>query len=67
MDAVAKVQVATSSQDYVHTMAVADAGVWLALNGSSVIELWDKTELTCKMLYDVTKCHWISHKKASNV
>ncbi|KAL1440835.1 hypothetical protein MTO96_009134 [Rhipicephalus appendiculatus] len=30
-----------------------DHCVWLALRGSSVLQLWDAQALTCKMLYDV--------------
>ncbi|KAH9362553.1 hypothetical protein HPB48_015533 [Haemaphysalis longicornis] len=60
LDTVDQFQVSPSSLDYISLLqpCSADDGaaehcVWLALRGSSVLQLWDAQALTCKMLYDV--------------
>lgn len=63
LDTLEKVPISTSQSDYVQTMVLGDEGVWLTLNGSSVVELWDKSEITCRLLFDVARGHSISHKK----
>ncbi|KAH7978307.1 hypothetical protein HPB49_005145 [Dermacentor silvarum] len=60
LDTVDQFQVSPSSLDYISLLQpcsaedpAADHCVWLALRGSSVLQLWDAQALTCKMLYDV--------------
>ncbi|KAH7981741.1 hypothetical protein HPB52_000987 [Rhipicephalus sanguineus] len=60
LDTVDQFQVSPSSLDYISLLQpcsaedpATDHCVWLALRGSSVLQLWDAQALTCKMLYDV--------------
>ncbi|XP_077504446.1 uncharacterized protein LOC144114520 isoform X2 [Amblyomma americanum] len=55
LDTVDQFQVSPSSLDYISLLqpCSSEDGVWMALRGSSVLQLWDAQALTCKMLYDV--------------
>lgn len=42
-------------------------GVWVAVKGSSIIELWDERTLTCKLLYDVKEHRYVRTKRDEDV
>ncbi|XP_013412235.1 uncharacterized protein LOC106174987 isoform X2 [Lingula anatina] len=45
--------VSTNPYDHILTLAMSQYGVWIAIKGSSIIELWDNRLLTCMMFFDV--------------
>ena len=51
--------------DHILTMSYNHYGLWIAVKGSSVIELWDPVLLTCKMLYDVKENKYPNLRRVS--
>ncbi|KAL5012665.1 hypothetical protein ScPMuIL_011216 [Solemya velum] len=53
LDAMDSLVVSLNPYDHILSMVNAgDYGVWIALRGSSILELWDSQHLCCKLLYD---------------
>ncbi|KAH9507622.1 hypothetical protein Btru_051637 [Bulinus truncatus] len=44
--------VSTNPYDTILSLVPGLPGVWISVRGSSVLELWDSENITCKMLYD---------------
>ncbi|XP_055896131.1 uncharacterized protein LOC106079591 isoform X5 [Biomphalaria glabrata] len=44
--------VSTNPYDTILSLVPGLPGVWISVRGSSVLELWDPENITCKMLYD---------------
>ncbi|GFR67735.1 Ypt/rab gtpase activating protein [Elysia marginata] len=52
LDPVDRFNVSANPYDTVLSLVPGLPGVWVSVRGSSVLELWDPTTLSCKMLYD---------------
>ncbi|XP_022246616.1 uncharacterized protein LOC106463422 [Limulus polyphemus] len=53
LDTVDQFQISTNLLDYISMLVLGEHGVWMAIKGSSVLQLWDPTSLVCRLLYDV--------------
>ncbi|XP_054721852.1 uncharacterized protein LOC129231535 [Uloborus diversus] len=53
LDAIDQFQTSSSCLDYISMLVSDDRGVWLAIRGSSILQLWDSHNLTCRLLFDV--------------
>ncbi|XP_067661994.1 uncharacterized protein [Haliotis asinina] len=52
LDAMDNFTVSSNPYDHILSLAPGRPGVWISIRGSSILELWDRQTLSCKMLYD---------------
>ena len=67
MDTMDKFTVSANPFDHILTVCKCDNGVWISVKGSSMLELWDHQQLTCKMLYDIKENKHPTLKKVKYV
>ncbi|XP_022257838.1 uncharacterized protein LOC111089502 isoform X2 [Limulus polyphemus] len=53
LDVVDQFHISTSVLDYISMLVLGEHGVWVAIRGSPLLQLWDLNSLTCRLLYDV--------------
>ncbi|XP_067140902.1 uncharacterized protein [Centruroides vittatus] len=53
LDTADQFQTSSNSLDYISMLVPGEHGIWIALRGSSIVQLWDVQTLTCRLLFDV--------------
>lgn len=53
LDTADQFQTSSNSLDYISMLVPGEHGIWIALRGSSILQLWDVQNLTCRLLFDV--------------
>ena len=69
LDTLTKIQISVNQSDFVRAMVLGNSsgvkGVWLSIDGSPVLQLWDVNNAHCLMMYDVTKCEYVMKTKVT--
>ena len=66
LDPIDRFNVSANPYDTVLSLVPGLPGVWVSVRGSSVLELWDPTNLSCKMLYDTRSGRYPNLRKVSS-
>ncbi|XP_074655918.1 TBC1 domain family member 2B-like [Tubulanus polymorphus] len=62
LDSVDNFVVSSNPFDHVLTLSQGEHGIWMAVKGSSLLELWDMRQFTCHLLFD-TKENRYQHSR----
>jgi hypothetical protein len=54
---VADFEISTNQFDQIFRLKTSEHGVWLSVRGSSIIQLYDDKDFSCKLIIDVTTNH----------
>ncbi|XP_064648922.1 uncharacterized protein LOC135501087 isoform X6 [Lineus longissimus] len=65
LDTMDSFAVSSTPFDHILRLMKGDHGVWIAVKGSSTLELWDTKQLVCRLLYDVRENRYYMSRRVS--
>lgn len=61
-----KFEVSANQYDTILMLNSSEYGVWLSIRGSSILHLYDKSNYSCKLMYNIRTSEYLNIEKVNN-